>query len=44
VCTTDLMKRDSEVKVLVGCTEDEMRTVCTFHEGSSSSALLIERE
>lgn len=30
ICTIDLVKRDSEVKILVGCCEDEMKTISEF--------------
>ena len=31
VCTVDLNKRDSEIKVLIGCTEEEMARVYQVH-------------
>ena len=31
ICTVDLVKKDSEIKLLIGCTEEEMETVYTFH-------------
>ena len=31
LCTVDLVKRDSEIKLLLGCTEDEIQTVLKFH-------------
>ena len=31
ICTVDLIKRDSEIKLLVGCTEEEITTVYEFH-------------
>ena len=31
ICAVDLMKKDSEIKLLVGCTEDEIKTVYEFH-------------
>lgn len=34
ICTVDLLKRDSEIKLLIGCTEDEMKTVYDFHNDS----------
>ena len=44
VCTVDLLKRDSEIKLLVGCTEQEMQKVCRFHNRSDSmKGLLIRR-
>jgi inorganic pyrophosphatase len=43
VCTVDLHKRDSEVKVLLGCTPDEMRVILAFHNTESQSGILVER-
>ena len=34
ICTVDLMKRDSEIKILVGCTDEEIKTVYEFHNVS----------
>ena len=31
LCTVDLVKRDREIKLLLGCTEDEIQTVLEFH-------------
>ena len=31
ICIVDLMKRDSEIKILIGCTEKEIETVYNFH-------------
>ena len=31
ICTVDLMKKDSEIKLLIGCTEEEIDTVYEFH-------------
>lgn len=30
VCTVDLIKRDSEIKILIGCTPDESAAVMAF--------------
>ena len=44
VCTVDLMKRDSEIKLLIGCTEDEKAAVMRWHNDSDMmKAMLIER-
>jgi inorganic pyrophosphatase len=45
VCTVDMLKRDTEIKILLGCTPQEMQTVLNFHNDDSDwqSALLIER-
>ena len=32
ICTVDLLKRDSEVKILIGCTEEEKQLVIPDNE------------
>ena len=44
MCIVDLMKRDSEIKLLVGCTEDEKVTVYETHnETPFMKSILIRR-
>ena len=44
MCIVDLMKRDSEIKLLVGCTEDEKVTVYETHnETPFMKGILIRR-
>ena len=44
ICTVDLMKRDSEIKVLIGCTEDETAQIMRWHNDSAyMKGLLIQR-
>ncbi len=44
VCTVDLMKRDSEIKLLIGCTEEEKQLVCERHNDSEyMKGILIRR-
>jgi inorganic pyrophosphatase len=45
VCTIDLIKRDAEVKILLGCTSQEAQTILDWHNDKtgSQSALLIKR-
>ena len=44
ICTVDLMKKDSEIKLLIGCTEEEMQTVYKFHNNSEfMKGILIKR-
>ena len=44
VCTVDKMKRDSEIKILVGCTEEEKRLIYETHNNSEyMKGLLIRR-
>ncbi|MDR1537109.1 MAG: inorganic pyrophosphatase [Clostridiales bacterium] len=45
ICTVDLMKRDSEIKILIGCDEDEKRLVLEMHNNSECmKGLLIRRD
>ena len=42
--TVDLMKRDSESKLLIGCTEEEKQLVWRLHNASESmNGMLIRR-
>jgi inorganic pyrophosphatase len=43
VVTLDLGKRDSEIKLLIGCTSDEARIILAFQRGGLQSAVLVER-
>ena len=44
ICTVDLMKKDSEVKLLIGCTEEEMNIVYDFHNHTElMKGILIRR-
>lgn len=42
ICTVDMVKKDAEVKILVGCTEDEKRAI---HEvmNQDMGGLLVRR-
>lgn len=45
ICTVDRLKGDSEIKLLVGCTEDEMLIAERFHNDSEyMKGLLIVRK
>ncbi|MDR0563193.1 MAG: hypothetical protein LBG73_10985 [Spirochaetaceae bacterium] len=45
VCTIDLLKKDSEIKILLGCTEEEKINVYTFLNNSEyMKALLIKKK
>ena len=44
LCTVDLRKNDSEIKILIGCSEEEKEKVLQFHNSSQSmKAILIQR-
>lgn len=45
LCTIDLMKKDSEIKLLIGCTYEEKQTILDFHnESEYMKGVMIERE
>ena len=45
VCIVDLMKRDSEIKILIGCTDAEQETVLRFHNSTEfMKGILVRRE
>lgn len=43
VLTVDLLKKDAELKLMLGCTPDEKQIVLEFLNGASMHATLIER-
>lgn len=45
ICTIDSIKKDSEIKLLLGCTEEEKAAVYRFHnESNYMKGILINRE
>jgi len=44
ICTVDLQKRDSEVKLLLGCTEQEKHTILNLLNDRSMRAILVQRQ
>jgi inorganic pyrophosphatase len=44
VCTVDAVKRDAEVKLMMGCTKAEKETVLDFLNSGYMSAVLVQRE
>lgn len=45
MCTVDLLKRDSEIKILIGCTEAEKELVFQTHnESQYMKGILIRRQ
>ena len=45
ICTVDLLKKDSEIKLLLGCTEDEKKIIMRFHnESEYMKGVMIRRE
>ena len=43
ICTVDTRKGDTEVKLLLGCTDDEMDMVNNFHNRYHMSGIIIRR-
>jgi inorganic pyrophosphatase len=43
ICTVDSRKKDTEVKLLIGCTEDEIKTVESFFNNGVMAGILIRR-
>lgn len=44
ICTIDLMKKDSEIKILIGCTEEEKAIIYVTHnETEYMKGILIRR-
>mgnify|MGYP000405771921 CR=1 FL=1 len=44
ICTVDLKKKDSEIKILIGCTDAEIQTVYETHNNTEfMKGILIMR-
>lgn len=43
-CTIDTMKKDSEIKLLIGCTKEDIKTIMKCHNGKFMSGIIISRE
>lgn len=44
ICTVDTLKNDTELKLLLGCTEEEIEIVNRFHnESQYMSGLIVKR-
>ncbi|MDZ8105180.1 MAG: hypothetical protein RM338_06075 [Nostoc sp. DedQUE12a] len=43
ICSIDLEKRDTEIKILIGCTSEESREILNIHNIGSQSAILLFR-
>ena len=43
LCTVDLLKRDTEIKLLIGCTPDDQRAILAFTTGDSMRAIVVQR-
>lgn len=43
IVTVDLFKRDSEIKILLGCDEQDMDIILAFHTSDQQQGMLIKR-
>ena len=43
ILTVDILERDSEIKILLGCTERENQTILDFHNTNNVRAILVCR-
>lgn len=43
VCTVDILKKDSEIKLLLGCTDYEKKIITNFHHNDYMAAILVTR-
>jgi inorganic pyrophosphatase len=44
LCTVDLLKRDTELKIIYDCTEDEVEAILKFANNSQMRAIYIKRD
>jgi len=43
ILTVDLHKRDAEIKILLGCSENEIQTILAFHNKNDMRAILVRK-
>jgi inorganic pyrophosphatase len=43
-CTVDMKKKDAEIKLIIGCTDEEIAIIEKFLNGFYMSAIIIRRE
>ncbi|MBD2454046.1 inorganic pyrophosphatase [Nostoc sp. FACHB-87] len=43
ICSVDLEKRDTEIKILLGCTSSENQVILNIHNIGNQSAILLVR-
>ena len=43
-CTVDMNKRDTEIKLIIGCTDEEIGTIESLHNSMFQSAIIIRRD
>ena len=42
-CTIDTKKRDAEIKLIIGCTDEEVGIIKKFHNGRYQSGIIVRR-
>ena len=43
VCTVDRLKDGVEVKIIIGCTDEEIETIMNYHGSFNQKAILVKR-
>lgn len=43
LCSVDMMKKDAEIKILMGCSEEELQIIEDFMNQKSMHAIRVER-
>jgi len=43
ICTVDLLKSDAEIKIIHGCTEEEINQIYSYHCTYDQQGLLVRR-
>ena len=44
ICTVDLLKCDSEIKIVLGCTREELEAISQFHNSDMTRAFVVQRQ
>jgi inorganic pyrophosphatase len=44
ICTVDSLQRDAEIKILLGCTPQEVQLALAAHNSGQQRGILIERD
>jgi inorganic pyrophosphatase len=43
ILTVDLLKSDAEIKIILGCCEEELQAILGFHNKNNMRATLVRR-
>ena len=44
ICTADLLSADAEIKIITGCTKEEIKTIQKYHDTPNQQGLLVKRK